>query len=142
MEISREIYFIVLGILFTYLIDVYLSLSSYILLVLCFIRIILIFIAFIYRIIFDNYDQNIQYDTKKNFWNPFKNLFTVIATIEQAFVIYYLKFSWNIWSILFLIQQVSMPLFAYLWIRRIERENFSILQQIWLEIVGSKDKSS
>lgn len=141
MEISREIYFILTGIFFTILIDLYLSLSSYVLIILTFIRIIGIFIALFYRIIYDNYDKNNHYDTKKNFWIPFKNIFVAIAAIEQAFVIYYLKFSLNIWSILYIIQQVSMPLFTYLWIRRIEKENFDFLQQIWLEIVSSKDNS-
>jgi hypothetical protein len=135
MEISREIYFIVIGIVLTISIDLYLSSTSYALLFLSFIRIISMFIAFFYRIIFDNNER------KTSFWNPFKNIFTVIAAIEQAFVIYYLKFSLNIWSILYIIEQVSMPLFVYLWIRRIERENFSILQNIWLEIFDSKTHS-
>jgi len=141
MEISRDIYFIIIGIIFTISIDLYLSSSSYVLILLAFSRIIGIFIALFYRIIYDNYDKNINYDTKKLFWNPFKNIFTVIAGIEQAFVLYYIKFSLNIWSILYIIEQVSMPLFVYLWIRRIEKENFYFLQHIWLEIFGSIDKS-
>jgi hypothetical protein len=134
MEIPREIYFIFFGGILTMLIDVYLSSTSYTLLFLTFIRILALFIAFFSRIIFDNDEKNI----KKFVWNRFKNIFVVIATIEQAFVIYYLKFSVNIWSILYLIEQVSMPLFIYLWIRRIERENFTVLQHVWLEIVDSK----
>jgi hypothetical protein len=141
MEISRDIYFIIIGIIFTILIDLYLSSSSYVLIFLAFSRIIGIVIALFYRSIYDNYDKNINYDTKKLFWNPFKNIFAVIAAIEQAFILYYIKFSLNIWSILYIIEQVSMPLFVYLWIRRIEKENFYFLQHIWLEIFGSKDKS-
>lgn len=56
-------------------------------------------------------------------------------------MIYYLKFTWNIWSILYLIEQVSMPLLAYLWIRRVESENFTALQNVWYEIYESKISS-
>jgi len=139
MEISRQIYFIIIGIVFTILSDLYLSSSNFVLIFLVFIRIIGIFIALFYRIIYDNYDKNINYDTKKRFWNPFKNIFVTIAAIEQAFVLYYIKFSLNISSILYIIQQVSMPLFVYLWIRRIEKEDFSFLQNIWSEIFDSKN---
>jgi hypothetical protein len=139
MEISRQIYFIIIGIVFTILSDLYLSSSNFVLIFLVFIRIIGIFIALFYRIIYDNYDKNINYDTKKRFWNPFKNIFVTIAAIEQAFILYYIKFSLNISSILYIIQQVSMPLFVYLWIRRIEKEDFSFLQNIWSEIFDSKN---
>jgi hypothetical protein len=141
MEISRQIYFIVIGVVFTILIDLYLSSTHYVLIFLAFTRILALFIAFFYRIIYDNYDKNFHYDTKKKFWNPLKNTFVIIAAIEQAFVIYYLKFSLNIWSILYLIEQVSIPLFVYLWIRRIEKENFGFLQHIWFEIFDSKTNS-
>jgi hypothetical protein len=139
MEISREIYFILFGIVFTILIDLYISSSSYVLSFLAFIRISAIFIAFFYRIIYDNYDKNVNYDTKKRFWNPFKNIFVAIAAIEQAFVMYYIKFSLNFWTILYITEQVSMPLFAYLWIRRIEKENLGFLQYILLEVFDSKN---
>jgi len=135
MEISREIYFIFFGCILTMLIDLYLSFTSYALLFLTFIRILTLFIAFFYRIIYDNDEKN---SPKKFFWNSFKNIFVVIATIEQAFVIYYLKFSLNIWSISYIIEQVSMPLLVYLWIRRMEKENFVVLQHIWLEIFDLK----
>ncbi|CAF1020083.1 unnamed protein product [Adineta steineri] len=135
MEISREIYFILCGIAFTIFFDLYISSSSYVLILCACIRILSICIAFFYRIIYDNYDNN---DTKKTFWNPFKNIFVVIAAIQQAFVLYYIKFSLNIWIILYIIVQVSMPLFAYLWIRRIERQNLSFLQYAWFEIFDSK----
>jgi len=138
MEISREIYFILFGIVFTILIDLYISSSSYVLSFLAFIRIGAIFIAVFYRIIYDNYDKNVSYDTKKRFWNPFKNIFVAIAAIEQAFVMYYITFSLNFWTILYITEQVSMPLFAYLWIRRIEKENLGFLQYIWLEVFDSK----
>ena len=137
MEISRQIYFIVSGLIVTMLMDVYLSSSSYVLILLAFTRIIAIFIAFFYRIIYDNYDENKTCDTTKTFWTPFKNIFTIIGGIEQAFVMHYIKSSWNIWSVLYIIQQVSMPLLVYLWIRRIEKENFSVLQYIWFEIFHS-----
>ncbi|CAF1118746.1 unnamed protein product [Adineta steineri] len=135
MEISREIYFILCGIAFTIFFDLYISSSSYVLILCACIRILSICIAFFYRIIYDNYDNN---DTKKTFWNPFKNIFVVIAAIQQAFVLYYINFSLNIWIILYIIVQVSMPLFAYLWIRRIERQNLSFLQYAWFEIFDSK----
>jgi hypothetical protein len=134
MEIPREIYFIFFGGIITMLIDVYFSSSSYALLSLSLIRVLALFIAFFSRIICDNDEKNI----KKFFWSTFKNIFVVIAAIEQAFVIYYLKISVDIWSILYLIQQVSMPLFIYLWIRRIEREKFTVLQHVWLEIIDTK----
>ncbi|CAF4387614.1 unnamed protein product [Rotaria sp. Silwood2] len=137
MEIARRIYFIFFGLVFTILIDLYLSSSNNVLILLAFIRILGISIAFFYRIIYDNYDKNVNYNTTKTFWNPFKNIFVVIAAIEQAFVMYYIEFSLNFQSILYIIEQVSMPLFAYLWIRRIEKENFSFLQYIWFEIFHS-----
>ncbi|CAF0913314.1 unnamed protein product [Rotaria sp. Silwood1] len=137
MEITRRIYFVFLGIVFTILIDLYLSASNKVLILLVFIRILGLFIAFFYRIIYDNYDKNVNYNTTKTFWNPFKNMFVMIAAIEQAFVMYYIEFSLNFQSILYIIQQVSMPLFVYLWIRRIEKENFSFLQYIWFEVFHS-----
>jgi uncharacterized membrane protein len=139
MEIPREIYFIISGIVFTILTDLYLSSTSYRLVFLSVIRIIGIFIALLYRIIYDNYDKNVICDTAKTFWNPFKNTFVVIAAMQQAFVIYHLKFSSDHWSILYIVQQVSMPLFAYLWIRRIQNENLSFFQYVWMEIFGSKN---
>ncbi|CAF3560665.1 unnamed protein product [Rotaria sordida] len=137
MEITRRIYFIVLGLILTMLIDLYLSSSKNILIFLAFIRILGIFIAFFYRIIYDNYDKNIDYNTTKTFWSPFKNIFVIIAAIEQAFIMYYIKFSYDLQSILYIIEQVSMPLFVYLWIRRIEKEDFSVLQYIWFEVFDS-----
>ncbi|CAF0788639.1 unnamed protein product [Rotaria sordida] len=137
MEITRRIYFIVLGLILTMLIDLYLSSSKNVLIFLAFIRILGIFIAFFYRIIYDNYDKNIDYNTTKTFWSPFKNIFVIIAAIEQAFIMYYIKFSYDLQSILYIIEQVSMPLFVYLWIRRIEKEDFSVLQYIWFEVFDS-----
>ncbi|CAM4797524.1 unnamed protein product [Rotaria magnacalcarata] len=137
MEIFPRIYFIFFGILFTIIIDLYLSSSQNALIFLAFTRIIAIFISFFYRIAYDNYDKNVDYDTAKTFWTPFKNLFVIIAVIEQAFVMYHIEFSPNLLSILYIIQQVAMPLFVYLWIRRIEKENLSFLQYIWLEIFNT-----
>ncbi|CAF3091365.1 unnamed protein product [Rotaria sp. Silwood2] len=124
MEIARRICFIFLGLVFTILIDLYLSSSNNVLILLAFIRILGISIAFFYRIIYDNYDKNVNYNTTKTFWNPFKNIFVVIAAIEQAFVMYYIEFSLNFQSILYIIEQVSMPLFAYLWIQRIKKDSY------------------
>ncbi|CAF4266220.1 unnamed protein product [Rotaria socialis] len=137
METNRRIYFIFFGILFTIIIDLCLSSSQNALIFLTFTRIIAIFISFFYRIAYDNYDKNADYDTAKTFWTPFKNLFVIIAVIEQAFVMYQIKFSSNFLSILYIILQVAMPLFVYLWIRRIEQENLSFLQYIWFEIFNT-----
>jgi hypothetical protein len=137
MEVSREIYFIISGLIFTMLVDLYSSSTSYVLIFLAFTRIIAIFIAFFHRIIYDNYDKNVHCDASETFWRSFKNIFTIIAAIEQAFVMYYITFSWNVWSVLYIIQQVSMPLLVYLWIRRIEKQDFSFLQYIWFEIFDS-----
>ncbi|CAF0893410.1 unnamed protein product [Adineta ricciae] len=138
MEISRHVYFITFGALVTILLDFYASFSNYALILLTSIRACAMIIAFFYRVIYDTYDAKVDSDTKKSFWNPFKNLFVVIAAIEQAFVISYLKFSSDPWTILFIIQQVSMPLIAYLWIRRIERDDLSFLQYAWIEMFSSK----
>ena len=137
MKISHQMYFLLFGIVFTVLIDFYVSSSDYLLVFLAFIRMIGIVIALSYRIIYDNYGKNINYDTTKIFWNPFKNIFVTIAAIEQALIMYYVTFSLNFWSILYIIEQVSMPLIFYLWIRRIQNQDFYSLQNIWLEIFDS-----
>lgn len=134
MEISPRIYFVAFGILCTILIDLYLSSSNSRLVSLVILRILGISIAIFYRIIYDNYDKNVNLDTTKTFWTPFKNMFVFMAVIQQAFVMYYITFSFDLLSILFIIQQVSMPLLAYLWIRRIEKENLSFLQSIWFAL--------
>ena len=134
MEISREIYFIFFGCILTILVDLYLSLiTSYSLFVLCLLRVIALFVAFFSPILLE---------VNGSFWRKFKNLFVCIAAIEQALVIYYFKFDTNTWTVLYLIQQVSMPLFVYLWIRRNERANFTVLRQVCLEIIAVKVKSS
>lgn len=139
MELSREIYFIFFGGLITFFLDLYFSLTSSTLLVFAFIRILTLLFAFFYRIIREKDDKRNQINPRTIFWNRLKNIFVIIAAIEQAYVIYYLNFSWNnIWSILHLIEQVSMPLIAYLWIRRVERANFTVLQHAWWEIIESK----
>ena len=122
MDISQKLIFMFFGILLTILIDLYSSSLNNIFLCLAFIRIMAIFIALFYRIIYDNYNTNINDDETKLFWNSFKNLFTIVAIIEQIIVIYYIKFLPTFWTILCIIQQVSMPLLVYLWIRRIQRE--------------------
>ena len=136
MKLSRGIYFIVIGGLLTMITDAYFSSSSWMLLLFACLRSIGIFVALIYRIIYEHYETTVPTDTTLTFWNPFKNLFVVVAAVQQAFVLYYLTTSTDFRSILFIVQQVSMPLLAYLWIRRIQREDLSLFQQIWLEIVG------
>ena len=138
MEITREIYWIFFGGLTTFFLDIYFSSTSSTLFILTLIRIVALLFAFFYRIIREKDDKRQQTSSRNVFWNRFKNIFVIIAAIEQAYVIYYLKSSWNIWSILHLIEQVSMPLIAYLWIRRIERANFTVLQHAWWEIIESK----
>ena len=138
MEITREIYWIFFGGLTTFFLDIYFSSTSSTLFILTLIRIVALLFAFFYRIIREKDDKRQQTSSRNVFWNRFKNIFVIIAAIEQAYVIYYLKSSWNIWSILHLIEQVSMPLIAYLWIRRIERVNFTVLQHAWWEIIESK----
>ena len=142
MKISRGIYFIIIGGLLTMISDAYFSSSSWILLLFVALRTIGIFVALIYRIIYDHYKPTAQENTTITFWNPFKNLFVVIAAVQQAFVLYNLTVSTDFWSILFIVQQMSMPLLAYLWIRRIQKEDLSVFQQIWLEIVGSSGDAS
>jgi hypothetical protein len=142
MRISRGISFIVIGGLLTMISDAYFSSSSWILLLFAALRTIGIFVALIYRIIYDHCKSTAQKNTALTFWNPFKNLFVVIAAVQQAFVLYHLKSSADLWSILFIVQQMSMPLLAYLWVRRIQREDFRLFQQIWLEIVGLNSDAS
>ena len=129
MEVSREIYFVLVGIVLTSLTDVYLSSSSGFLVLLAAVRILSIGIALVYRVF---------YDRTNNHWTLMKNIYVVVATVQQACIFYHLEIELNLWSMLYIIQQVSMPLLAYLWIRRIERENFSTLQQIWTDAMGSK----
>ena len=133
MELSSEIYFVLIGIVLTGLTDIYLSSSSSFLVLLAAVRILSIGIALAYRVFYDR-----DPDRTNTYWNTMKNMYVVVATVEQACIFYHLEFEPNLWSILYIIQQVSMPLLSYLWIRRIERENFSALQQIWTDVMGSK----
>ena len=135
MKLSRGFYFIFFAGLFTSLLDFYLSSSDWLLTLFALSRFLAVLTALIYRIIGDSYDPTGHADTTSSFWNPLKNVFVVGAAIQQAFVLYRLTAFNDLWSILTVIAHVSMPLIAYLWIRRIQRENLSSLQKIWLEIV-------
>ena len=137
MKLSRGFYFIFFAGLFTSLVDFYLSSSDWLLTLFALSRFLAVLTALVYRIIGDSYDQTSHNDTTLTFWNPLKNIFTVGAAIQQAFVLYRLTAFNDLWVILTVIAHVSMPLVAYLWIRRIQREDLSSLQKIWLEIVHS-----
>lgn len=138
MEISREIYWIFFGGLTTFFLDLCFSLTNSKLLFLALLRIAILITAVFYRIVYEKDEKRSESSSKNLSWNRFKNIFVVFAAIEQAYVIYHLKFSSNPWAILHLIEQVAMPLIAYLWIRRIERANFTALQHAWWEIIESK----
>lgn len=135
MEISREIYWIFFGGLTTFFLDLYFSLTNSRLFVLALLRVITLILAFFYRIIYEKDDKQ---NASNSSWNRFKNIFVVFAAVSQAYVIYHLRISLNIWLVLHLIEQVTMPLIAYLWIRRIERANFTALQHAWWEVIESK----
>lgn len=136
MKLSRGFYFIFFGGLFTSIFDFYLSSSYWTLTFFAVTRFFSVLTALLYRIIYDYYDQTSHPDTTQTFWNPMKNIFVVIAAIQQSIVLYYFTTCNSLWSILSVIAHVSMPLLAYLWIRRIQREDLNALQKIWLEIVG------
>lgn len=127
MKIPSNFYFIVFAGLSTCFVDFYFSSTDWILTLFAFSRFLAVLFAFVVRIIDEKSSQ---------FWDFFKNLFVIIAAIQQAFVLYRWTSFADLWAILFVIHQVSMPLFSYLWIRRIQREDLSLLQKIWLEIVG------
>jgi hypothetical protein len=118
MLVSKSIYFILLGILLTVSIDFYFSASQWTLTLFAASRAIGICIALVQRIVYDSHSS--------------------FATIEQAIILYQHAGSIDSFrSMLLLIEQVSIPLLVYLWIRRIERTDMTNLQKIWREMVGT-----
>lgn len=142
MKLSAGFYFIVLGVLSTTLVDFGLSFSNWTLILCAVLRLVFCFVALIHRMIFDDYSRASTTRDPMKFWIRMKNTFVIVAAIQQALMFYSIPIPTDFSLILLFVAKISMPLFTYLWIRRIERENLSVLQHVWFEIIGSTSDSS
>ena len=129
--------FLFFGIVLTIADDIYLSSSSWFLIILASIRLIGMSIALVYRMIFDYDQKNTHQDLSMTFWNSLKSTFLVMAGLQQAFVLYQWAWPLHLWSSIGLVARLIMPFIAYLWIRRIQAEDLSYLQEVCL---GTNDR--